>query len=71
MARSISVKVPVATLISSIENKIAEIDEAVANYPAVREQFDKEIELCHNRYIKETEVNSLHKVVTSLLHKRY
>ena len=45
MARSISVKVPVATLISSIENKIAEIDEAVANYPAVREQFDKDIEL--------------------------
>jgi signal transduction histidine kinase len=45
MARNISVKVPVATLISSIENKIAEIDEAVANYPAVREQFDKDIEL--------------------------
>jgi len=45
MARSISVKVPVATLIANIENKIAEIDEAVANYPAAREQFDKDLEV--------------------------
>ena len=45
MARSISVKVPVATLISSIENKIAEIDEAVTNYPAVREQYEKDLDV--------------------------
>ena len=41
MARSISVKVPVASLIAEIENKIAEIDEAVASYPAEREAFEK------------------------------
>jgi hypothetical protein len=41
MARNISVKVPVATLIASIENKIAEIDAAIANYPAEREAYDK------------------------------
>jgi hypothetical protein len=44
MARSISVKVPVVTLISTIENKIAEIDEAIANYPKAREQYEAEIE---------------------------
>ena len=44
MARSISVKVPVATLISTIENKIAEIDEAIANYPKAREQYEKDLE---------------------------
>jgi hypothetical protein len=32
MARAISVKIPVSTLISDIENSIAKIDEAVANY---------------------------------------
>lgn len=41
MARNISVKVPVAGLIAEIENKIAEIDKAVANYPAEREAFEK------------------------------
>jgi hypothetical protein len=44
MARNISVKIPVASLVSTIESKIAEIDEAVANYPAQREQFDKDTE---------------------------
>ena len=34
MARNISVKVPTATL-------IAEIDEAIANYPAKREEYEK------------------------------
>jgi hypothetical protein len=32
MARAISVKIPVSTLISDIENSIAKIDEAVASY---------------------------------------
>ena len=41
MARNISVKVPVAGLIAEIESKIAEIDEAVASYPAEREAFEK------------------------------
>lgn len=41
MARNISVKVPVASLIAEIESKIAEIDEAVASYPAEREAYEK------------------------------
>ena len=41
MARNISVKVPVSTLVAEIENKIAEIDKAVANYPAERDAYDK------------------------------
>ena len=44
MARSISVKIPTVSLIATLENKIAEIDEAVASYPAEREQFDQDIE---------------------------
>jgi hypothetical protein len=41
MARSISVKVPVASLISQLESKIAEIDEAIAAYPAKRKQYEE------------------------------
>ena len=41
MARNISVKVPVASLLAVIEHKFAEIDEAVANYPAEREAYEK------------------------------
>ena len=41
MARNISVKVPVSTLVAEIENKIAEIDEAIKNYPAEREAYNK------------------------------
>ena len=44
MARSISVKVPTATLITQLEAKIAEIDEAIANYPAERKQYEKDQE---------------------------
>ena len=44
MARSISVKIPTAQLIATIEAKIAEIDEAVANYPAKREQFERDLD---------------------------
>ena len=44
MARNISVKVPVGTLIASIEAKVAEIDKAVEDYPAVREQYEKDLE---------------------------
>ena len=40
MARSISVKVPVASLIAQIEGKIAEIDEAIKNYPNARKQYE-------------------------------
>jgi hypothetical protein len=40
MARSISVKVPVASLIAQIEEKIFQIDEAIKNYPNARKQYE-------------------------------
>lgn len=44
MARSISVKVPVSTLISSIESKIAEINKAVEDYPETRKKYEADLE---------------------------
>ena len=44
MARNISVKIPVSVLTAQIEEKIAEIDKAVEDYPAVREQYEKDLE---------------------------
>ncbi len=44
MARTISVKIPVVALISQMEEKIAEIDKAVANYPSDYEKYEKELE---------------------------
>ena len=41
MARNISVKVPVASLVAEIEAKIAEIDKAIADYPRKREEYEK------------------------------
>ena len=41
MARSISVKVPTSLLISQIEERIAQIDKEIEEYPAKREAFDK------------------------------
>lgn len=41
MARSISVKVPTAMLIQQIEERIAQIDAEIAEYPAKREAFEK------------------------------
>ena len=43
MARSISVKVPTAHLIQTLEDKIAEIEQAVADYPAKREQYERDL----------------------------
>lgn len=40
MARSISVKIPTASLIQTIENKIAEIDKAIADYPRLRDEYE-------------------------------
>jgi len=45
MARSISVKVPTAVIIREIEDKLAEIDKSVKDYPALREQYEKDIEV--------------------------
>lgn len=44
MARSISVKIPTASLIQTIEDKIVEIDRAIADYPRKREEYDKATE---------------------------
>jgi hypothetical protein len=44
MARNISVKIPTSVLIANIESKIAEIDEQVANYPALLEQYERDSE---------------------------
>ena len=41
MARSISVKVPTTTLVATIEAKIAEIDKAIADYPRLRDEYEK------------------------------
>jgi len=44
MARSISVKIPTATLIAQIEERIAEIDKEIEEYPAKRQQYEKDLE---------------------------
>jgi len=41
MARSISVKVPTSLLIQQIEERIAQIDKDIEEYPAKREAFEK------------------------------
>jgi len=41
MARSISVKVPTAMLIQQIEERIAQIDADIEEYPAKREAYEK------------------------------
>jgi len=41
MARSISVKVPTSLLIQQIEERIAQIDKDIEEYPVKREAFDK------------------------------
>jgi hypothetical protein len=63
MARSISVKVPTATLIEKLENKLAEIEKAEAEYPAKVEQYQKDKEAYVHRvqgflseYLKTAEV---------------
>ncbi len=40
MARALSVKVPVVSVISEIENAIAKIDEAIASFPADFEKYE-------------------------------
>ena len=43
MARTMSVKIPVATLISDIENTLSRIDGEVAEFPAKYEQYKKDL----------------------------
>jgi uncharacterized small protein (DUF1192 family) len=44
MARSISVKVPTSLLIQQIEERIAQIDKEIEEYPAKRQKFEKDSE---------------------------
>jgi hypothetical protein len=44
MARSISVKVPTSLIIQQIEERIAQIDKDIEEYPAKREAFEQEQE---------------------------
>ena len=44
MARTISVKIPVVALINQMEAKVAEIDKAIADYPANYEKYEKQLE---------------------------
>ena len=41
MARSISVKVPTSLLVQQIEERIAQIDKDIEEYPAKRDAFEK------------------------------
>lgn len=41
MARSISVKIPTSMLVQQIEERIAQIDKEIEEYPAKREAFEK------------------------------
>jgi len=50
MARSISVKVPTSLLISQIEERLAQIDKEIEEYPAKRKEFEAGEEV----YRKET-----------------
>jgi ribosomal protein L18 len=52
MARTISVKVPVASVIAEVEKKIAEIDKAIASYPSDVEKYDKEVETYKKKVAK-------------------
>ena len=52
MARSISVKVPTANLIQTLEDKIAEIEKDIAEYPARREQYERDIETYKTKLIE-------------------
>lgn len=42
MARSLSVKIPTASLIADIENSIAKIDSDIKNYPALIAEYREE-----------------------------
>lgn len=44
MARNISVKIPTSALVAQIEERIAEIDKEIAEYPAKRDKFEKDLE---------------------------
>jgi len=44
MARSISVKVPTSLLVAQIEERIAQIDKEIEEYPTKRKQYEADLE---------------------------
>lgn len=58
MARSISVKVPTATLIAQIEARLAEINEGIANYPAAVTQYEED-KKAHEAKVIEIAIDAL------------
>ena len=52
MARSLSVKVPVSSVIAEVEKKIVEIDKAIASYPADVEKYEKAVEAYKKKIAK-------------------
>jgi hypothetical protein len=54
MARSLSVKIPTATLIADVEATIAKIEEDVANYPALTEKYRAELKAYNEKIVQLT-----------------
>lgn len=52
MARALSVKIPTATLIAEIENKIAEINRGIETYPADYEKYEKAVDKYNKEVVK-------------------
>jgi hypothetical protein len=52
MARSLSVKVPTASLIAEVEAKISEIVEAIANYPIAVKQYKEDYKAYKQELVK-------------------
>ena len=51
MARTMSVKIPVATLIADIEASIAKIDSAVDNYASERKQYEADLKQYNEDFV--------------------
>jgi hypothetical protein len=54
MARSLSVKIPTATLIADVEATIAKIEEDVANYPALTEKYRADLKAYNEKIVQLT-----------------
>ena len=54
MARSLSVKIPTATLIADVEATIATIEEDVANYPVLTEKYRADLKAYNDKIVQLT-----------------
>lgn len=52
MARSISVKVPTASLIEQLETRLAQINQDVANYPAAIAKYEADMKAHEKKIVK-------------------